>query len=55
MWEEDGEKIIVRRRGTYTSEDLHKALFSKMEPKPRRLEEMKEGIRRYVRERHARG
>ncbi len=53
-WEEEGEKIVVRRKGTYTSVDLHKALFPQKEPKPRKLDELKEGIPRYVRERHAR-
>jgi len=53
-WDEDGEKIVVRRKGRYTFEDLHRALFPKKAPKPRKLDEMREGIRRYVRERHAR-
>ena len=53
-WEEDGEKIIVRRKGRYSSEDLHRALFPRKAPKPRTLDEMRDGIRRHVRERHAR-
>ena len=53
-WEEEAEKIVVRRSGRHTSEDIHRALFSKHAPKPRKLDEMKEGIRRYVRGRHAR-
>ena len=53
-WEEDGEKIVVRRSGRFTSEDIHRALFPKRAPTPRSVEEMKEGIRRHVRERHAR-
>jgi AbrB family looped-hinge helix DNA binding protein len=28
-WDEDGEKIVVRRAGHYTSEDVHGALFPK--------------------------
>ena len=51
-WEEDGEKIVVRRVGRYTSEDVHRALFPKP-PKPRTLEEMKEGVRRYIKGRYA--
>jgi len=54
-WEEDGEKIIVRRSGRYTSLDIHRAVFPKRAPKRRKLKELKDGIRRYVRERHARG
>ena len=52
-WEDDGENIIVRRSARFTSEDIHRALFSKA-PKPRTLDEMRDGIRRHVRERHAR-
>lgn len=52
-WGEDEEKIVVRRAGRYTSEDLHRALFPKP-PKARTLEEMKEGIRRHIKGRYAR-
>jgi AbrB family looped-hinge helix DNA binding protein len=52
-WKEEGSKIVVRRVGGYTSEDLHRALFKKP-PRPRTLAELKEGIRRDVRRRHAR-
>ena len=52
-WDEDDGQITVRRVGRYTSEEVHRALFAKP-PKPRTLEEMKEGIRRYMKERHAR-
>ena len=53
-WEEDGEKIVVRRTGRYTSEDVHHALFPKGPPKRRPLRELKQGPGRYVRGRHAR-
>jgi len=52
-WEEEGEKIVVRRAGSYTSEDVHRALFLE-EPKPRTLKELEEGVRLYVKTRHAR-
>ena len=52
-WEEEGEKIVVRRAGRYTSEDVHRALFREA-PEPKTLEELKEGPRRYVKGRHAR-
>ncbi len=52
-WEEQGDDIVVRRAGRYTSEDLHRALFPEP-PKPLSLEEMKEGIEEYVKRRHAR-
>ncbi|HEV7671803.1 MAG TPA: AbrB/MazE/SpoVT family DNA-binding domain-containing protein [Thermoanaerobaculia bacterium] len=53
-WEQEGEKVVVRRAGRYSSEDLHHALFD-APPAPRTIEEMKEGIRAYVKKRHARG
>lgn len=52
-WEEEGERIVVRRAGRYSSEDLHRALFEK-EPEPRTLAELKRGISRHVKSRHAR-
>jgi len=54
-WEEDGNKIVVRRAGAFTSEDIHRALFGAKTPQPLTIEEMKEGIRTYIRKRHARG
>jgi antitoxin PrlF len=53
-WDDDGDKIVVRRSGRFTSEDVHRALFPKGAPKARTLDEMKEGIRQYIRKRHAR-
>jgi AbrB family looped-hinge helix DNA binding protein len=52
-WEEDGERMVVRRAGRYTSEDVHRALFDEA-PEPRSLAELKEGIGKYVKSRHAR-
>ncbi|MSO81800.1 MAG: AbrB/MazE/SpoVT family DNA-binding domain-containing protein [Acidobacteria bacterium] len=52
--EEDDKKIVVRRSGRYTFEDIHTALFPEGPPKPRTLEELKEGIAQYIRVRHAR-
>jgi AbrB family looped-hinge helix DNA binding protein len=49
-WDEDDGQIVVRRVGRYTPEEVHRALFPKP-PKPRKLDEMKEGIRRYMKER----
>jgi antitoxin PrlF len=53
-WDQEGERIVVRRSGRYTSEDLHRAVFPKGRPRPRTLADMKEGVRRRARERHAR-
>ena len=54
-WDEEGDKIIVRRSGRFTSEDVHRALFAQDSPKPRTADEMKAGIRRLMKKRHARG
>lgn len=54
-WKEEGERIVVRRVGRYTSEDVHHALFPAGPPKPRTLRELKQGRERYVQKRHARG
>lgn len=52
-WEAEGEKVVVRRAGRYTSEEVHRALFATA-PKRQTVQALKEGIRKYVRERHAR-
>jgi antitoxin PrlF len=53
-WEEQGELILVRRAGRYTSEDIHREMFPHKAPAARSIAAMKEGVRRYVRKRHAR-
>jgi antitoxin PrlF len=52
-WDTDGDQITVRRVGRHSSEDLHRALFAQV-PRPRSLAELREGIRRNLRARHAR-
>ena len=54
-WDEDGDRIVVRRAGRYSSEEIHKALFGDTPPKRRRLRELKDGISQYTRKRYARG
>ena len=51
-WDDDGEQVVVRRVGRYTSEEVHRALF-RTPPKPRTLAELKEGVRRNIRRRRA--
>ncbi len=53
-WDEEGEKIVVRRAAKYSSADIRKALFPDGPPKRASIKDMKEGIRRYIREKHAR-
>jgi AbrB family looped-hinge helix DNA binding protein len=51
-WDEDGDRIVVRKAGRFTSEEIHRALFAKR-PAARTTSALKEGIRRYIRKRHA--
>ena len=52
-WDAEGEKIVVRRAGRYTFEEVHRALFP-TKPKRRTLRDLKEGLRKYVQRRYAR-
>jgi AbrB family looped-hinge helix DNA binding protein len=54
-WEEDGNQMVIRRAGRFSSEDIHRAVFGKRTPGTRSVEEMREGIRRYTQKRYARG
>jgi AbrB family looped-hinge helix DNA binding protein len=54
-WEEEGDKIVVRRAGRFSSEDIHQALFGTRTPETRSVDELTEGIRQYARKRYARG
>ena len=54
-WEEEDGKIIVRRAGRFSSADIHQAVFGDRKPRPRSLDELKDGIRQYARKRYARG
>jgi antitoxin PrlF len=53
-WREEGETVIVSRAGRYTFEDIHRALFPQRPPDTRSIQEMKAGLRRYVKARRAR-
>lgn len=52
-WSDEGDKIIVRKAGRFTSEEIHQALFKNV-PKPRTLGQLKDGIRRHLKRKHAR-
>ena len=52
-WEEVGDRVVVRKAGRYSSEDIRRALFAKR-PAPRSVKEIKDGIRRHISKRHAR-
>jgi len=52
-WDEDGDRVVVRRAGRYSSVDIRRAVFPSP-PLNRTAAELKDGIRRYIRKRHAR-
>ena len=51
-WDADGEAVVVRKAGRYSSQDVHRALFART-PKPRPVAKLKDGLRRYIKKRHA--
>jgi len=53
-WDEDDGKIVVRRKGKYTSEDIRRVLFPDGPPKRASIKDMKEAIGRGIAERYAR-
>lgn len=53
-WDQQDDQVVVRRAGQFSSTDIHNALFSNDEPKSKRSMDVKEGIRKYIRKRHAR-
>jgi antitoxin PrlF len=53
-WEEEGDKIVVKRAGKYSSQDIRRVLFPNGPPKRVSIKQMKEGIEQYIREKHAR-
>ncbi|MEP7119420.1 MAG: AbrB/MazE/SpoVT family DNA-binding domain-containing protein [Byssovorax sp.] len=52
-WDAEDDRIVVRRVGKHSLDDLHQALFPQA-PQPRSLDDLKEGIRRHLKARHAR-
>jgi antitoxin PrlF len=53
-WEEEGERIVVRRGGRHSSADVSAAIFPSGAGKPRSLADLKAGVRASVKRRHAR-
>jgi AbrB family looped-hinge helix DNA binding protein len=55
LWEwRDGE-FVVRRAGRCTSAEIHEAVFGTAAPSRSTPKDIKQGIRKYIRQRHARG
>ena len=53
-WDESGGEVVVRRAGHYTSAQVHEVLFGASPPKKAKAD-VKEGIRKHIRQRYARG
>jgi AbrB family looped-hinge helix DNA binding protein len=53
-WEEQDDCIVVRRSGQYTCADVHAALFPAGDPRPEASTDIRQGIRKAMRRRHAR-
>ena len=58
VWTQEGDRVVVERERGHTTEEVHQALFPQAAPgkRPARtLVELKQGVRDYVRRRHAGG
>ncbi len=53
-WVEDSGQVLIRRAGQYSSAELNRALFPAEPPQTRSVQDLKDGIRKSMRERHAR-
>lgn len=53
-WDEKNDEVVVRRAGRHTSADVHQALFPGGSPGRKASASVKEGIRKYIRRKHAR-
>lgn len=52
-WDDQNGEVVVRRAGRYSSEEVSQALFASPAPAVTATG-VKEGIRQYIRKRHAR-
>jgi antitoxin PrlF len=51
-WEQDGEKIVVRRAGRMSFAEIRRALWGDEKFEKRTLRELNEGKARYIREKY---
>ncbi len=54
VWEAEGDTIVIRRAGKFTSEEIHQAAFPEKRSRPVSVEEMDAAIAAHIRKRHAR-
>ena len=55
VWEWRDGAFVVRREGKCTSSDIHAAVFGAKRPAKAKPTDVKAGIRKYIRRKHARG
>jgi hypothetical protein len=53
-WEEEGDRLVVRRAVKHSFTDIHRALFPEGPPRRRSVADMHDGIQAQVRKKHAR-
>lgn len=53
-WVEEGDAVIVRKTGRYTSEEIHSAIFAREKPAAKKLEDLDEGVQRHMKKKYAR-
>ena len=53
-WEADGDTISVKRTGRHSLAEVRQVLFPAAPPAPKSLEQLKDGIRKHLRAKHAR-
>ncbi len=53
-WEEEGDAIVVRKAGQYSSQDIHRAIFANATPTAKKVDEFDTGVRRHLKNKHAR-
>lgn len=51
-WADAGDSVTVKRAVQYSSEDIHSAIFA-AKPKTKTLEELKAGVAKAIRDKHA--
>ena len=53
-WDDKNGEVVVRRAGKFSSADLHEAAFPEGAPKAVSAKDVKTGIAKYMRKKHAR-
>jgi AbrB family looped-hinge helix DNA binding protein len=52
-WYDEGGNVVLRRAGSFSSADIHHTLFPKGNRKAGSAQNVKYGIRKHIRQRHA--